>query len=139
MIFKDKGILKALWAGMFFLCALLGFVPEPTGGNKWLLVVLGVLFFLPPALLMYQGQKTADEKLLRLLRNLAAISLGATVLLLIANMLSMLAPEAVGNVLYYILVVVSAPMVCCQYWFVSLLLWAALLWGSILCLRTLKK
>lgn len=139
MIFKDKGILKALWAGMFVLCALLGFVPQPTGANKWLLLAFGILFFLPPILLFYQGYKTKDLKLLKLIQKISISSLASTVVLLVINMLSMLAPEAVGNALYFILVVVSTPMICCQYWFVSLSSWAILLWCTIVFLREMKK
>lgn len=139
MIFKDKGILKALWAGMFLLCALLGFVPNPEGGNKWLLLIFGLLFFLPPMLLIYRSRQTGDRKHLRLVRNLSVVSLTATVILLVLNMLSLLLPEAVGDVLYFLLVIVSTPMVCCQYWVLSLFLWAALLWVSLILLKNTPK
>ncbi len=139
MIFKDKGILKALWAGMFFLCALLGFVPSPEGANKWLLMAFGILFFLPPALLIYQSCRTADRKTLLLIRNLSIASLGSTLVFLVANMLSLLTSEAVGNALHTILSIVSTPMVCCQYWVISLFLWAALLWTSLHFLKNTPK
>lgn len=139
MLFKDKAILKALWAGMFILCALLGFVPQPTGANKWLLLGFGVLFFLPPGLLLYQCRKTRDSKNLRLMRKLSIISLTATLLLLIANMLSLLAPQSVGDALHYILAVVSTPMFCCQYWIISLFGWAIVLWCCITFLKERKK
>lgn len=139
MLLKNKTSLMALWAGMFILCAVLGFVPQPEGANKWLLLLFALLFYLPPALLLWQCRKSGDRKGLRLIRNLSLISLGATLVLLMANILSLLAPEAVGNILYYALVVVSTPMVCGQYWFVSLLLWAILLWCSLIFLREIKK
>ena len=139
MIFKVKGILKGLWAGMFLLCALLGFVPQPTGGNKWLLMIFGILFFLPPALLLYQCRKTRDYKQLGLICKIAILSLSITLALLVANILSMLAHRAVGDVLYFCLVVASAPMICCQYWFVSLFGWAILLWCAIIFLQEGKK
>lgn len=139
MIFKDKTFLKALWGGMFFLCALLGFVPQPTGANKWLLFAFGLLFFLPPGLLLYRCLKPRDVATLRLIRNISLISLSATLVLLAANILSMLSSEALGNFLYGLLVVISAPMICCQYWFVSLLLWATLLWCSIFFLKKPSK
>ena len=139
MIFKDKSILKAQWVGLFILCALLGFVPQPTGANKWLLMIFGILFFLPPALLLYQGYKTKDKKLLQRMRKLSAISLISTLVLIIANMLSLLAPQAVGDTLYFLLVVASAPMVCCQYWLISLSGWAIVLWCTIVFLRDMKK
>jgi hypothetical protein len=139
MIFKDKGILKAMWAGMFFLCALLGFVPKPAEGNHGLLTVLGMLFFLPPALLLLQCRRTKDRKGLVLLRNLSLLSLVSTALLLAASILSILAPKIVGDILHVFLVILSAPMVCCQHWAVSLFLWAMLLWGSFFSLKSIKK
>lgn len=139
MIFKDKGILKAIWTGMFLLCALMGFVPQQEGANKILLLVIGLLFFLPPALLVYQCYRTRDRKQLKLVRNLAIVSLSATLSLLVLGMLSMLLPQAVGDALHYILIIVSTPMVCCQYWIVSLFLWAALLWTSLFFLKKAPK
>lgn len=139
MIFKDKGILKALWLGMFILGAVLGFVPSPEGANKYVLAVLGSLFFLPPALLLYRCHKDLDRKNLRLIRNLSLISLTSTVVLLVLNTLSLLFSEAVGNALYYILVIVSSPMVCCQYWVISLFGWAVLLWCSLIFLKKAPK
>lgn len=139
MIFKDKSILKALWAGMFILCALLGFVPEQEGANRWLLAFLGLLFFVPPALLLFNAFRDRDRKSLLLVRNLSLISLAATVVLLVCNLLSLLLPEALGDGLYYLLVVVSVPMVCCQYWIISLFLWAMLLWCSLFFLKKAGK
>lgn len=135
----DKGILKALWAGMFILCAVLGFISEPQGANKVLLIALALLFFLPPALLVWQSWKQGDRKELRLVRNLALISLVGTVVILVANMLSVLGSETLGDVLYYMLIIVSTPMICGQYWAWSLLLWAILLWCCIAALLQMRK
>ena len=139
MIFKDKGILKAMWAGMFFLCALMSFVPRQEGANRFLLLVFGLLFFLPPALLVYQCCRTGDRVQLRLVRNIAIISLSATTLLLVISPFSIFFSEAVGNALQFILNIVSTPMVCCQYWILSLLLWAGLLWSSLIFLKKTPK
>lgn len=139
MIMKDKGILKSLWLGMFILSALLGFVPSPEGANKYFLAVLGTLFFLPPSLLLYRCRQDRDRKNLILIRNLSVISLLSTVVLLVLNTLSLLFSEAVGDALYYVLVIVSAPMVCCQYWIIGLFGWAALLWCSLLFLKKAPK
>ena len=56
--------------------------------------------------------------------------------LLIANFLSVLGSELLGNILYYVLVIVSTPMVCGQYWVISLFLWAYLM---IACMKALRK
>jgi hypothetical protein len=77
--------------------------------------------------------------LLRCIRNISAASLILTLLLLVANFASVGASVAVGDFLYGLLVVVSAPMVCSQFWVVSLFLWACLLMVSISFLKKIKK
>ena len=136
---KDKGILKAIWAGMFILCGVLGFLPPQTGANRILLMALAALFFLPPALDLYYSYRRQDKMELRLLRNLSLLSLCLTLVLLVANVLSVLGSEALGNALYYLLLVVSTPMVCGQFWAYSLFLWALVLWCSIAALYSIRK
>ena len=142
----NKYILLALWAGMFILCAVLGYLPPQEGANKWLLVFFALAFFVPPALLVYQSHKEKDSKMLRLVRTVALVVLIATVVLLIVNLMSialmLVMPEdtalVVGDVLYDLLILVSTPMVCGQYWGIGMVGWAALLWSSILVLQSLK-
>ena len=142
----NKYILLAIWVGMFILCAVLGYLPPQEGANKWLLVIIAVLFFLPPALTVYQCQKERDGKLLRLVRTVSLVVLIATVALLVVNLLSiallLVMPEKtaliVGDVLYYALILVSTPMICGQYWGIGLIGWAALLWSSIFAEKSLK-
>lgn len=128
----------ALWGGMFILCAGLGFIPEPTGILRILMILLAVGFFLPPAAILYRAAKGKDRHTLSLVRNLAAASLIVTLLAILANFLSLMAPEAVGNVLYAVLVIVSAPMVCGQYWVLGLFGWACLLMVTLSQLRKIK-
>jgi hypothetical protein len=125
-----------VWVGLFILCAGLGFVPEPQGFLKFLLVSFSIGFFLPPAFLLRHARKRGEKQTIETVRNLAFGSLALTILLIIANFLSLLASEAVGNALYVILTIVSAPMICGQYWIVSLFLWACLMIGA---QRLLKK
>lgn len=139
-MFKDKGILKALWVGMFILCSVLGFVTPTGAATKGLLVVFGWLFFVPPFADLYFSWQRKDRGEIRLLRNLSLMSLGGTLVLLVANMLTVLLNGyGLGNFLYYALVVVSTPMICGQFWAYSLLLWAILLWCCMTALRKLKK
>ena len=126
----------ALWAGMYILCAGLGFIPEPAGFGKFCLMVLSIGFFVPPACLLRRASEEKNSMDILLVRNLAVASLVLTVVLIIGNFMSMLAPEAVGNVLYTLLVIVSAPMICSQYWVISLFFWACLMiWAQ----KLLKK
>ena len=123
----NKYILLAIWAGMFILCAVLGYLPPQEGANKWLLVIIALLFFLPPAVLLYRAIPREQWGTVRLIRYLSIASLGLTFLLLILNLLSVGFSDTVGTVLYAALIMVSTPMVCMQSWVVSLLLWAVLL------------
>ena len=66
------------------------------------------------------------------MRIISICSLSATLVLLVANFFSVLASEAVGNVLYAVLVVLSSPMVCSQYWVLSMFAWACLLMATFL-------
>ena len=127
-----------LWGVMFVLCAALGFIPEPQGAARIALTGLSVLFFLPPAVLVWQARKAGDRRTLRLIRNLSLLSLGVTLVMLIVVVLTIPASLAVGDILYGVLTVLSAPMIGSQIWMVSLCLWAVLLWTCIAMLRKLK-
>lgn len=123
----NKKFLFALWGGLFLLCAGLGFLPEVHG---WM-TVLSLLFFLPPALLL----STKDRNTVLLVRNLSLLSLGVTLVTLILNFVLAVSSETLGNILHYVLTIVSAPMICSGYWVLSLFLWACLLMGSLKLLR----
>ena len=143
----NKYILLAIWAGMFILCAVLGYLPPQEGANQWLLAIIALLFFLPPALLVYRCWREKDRKMLRLVRTVALTVLAATVVLLVINLMSvaliLVLPEdtamAVGDVLYDLLILVSTPMICGQYWGIGLVGWAAVLWSSVFALQDLKR
>lgn len=122
--------LFALWGGLFILCAGLGFIPEPEDVLQDVLTLLALASFLPPACILWQeqGEKTSLDRVL--VRNLSALSLMLTLVLLIANFLTAMASETFGTVLHYMLVIVSSPMICSGYWAGSLFCWACLLVSS---------
>ena len=123
--------LYALWGALFILCAGLGFIPEPAGVLRVLLTGLSILFFLPPALLVWKGRREKDRMALSLVRNLSIASLSLSVLLIIANFLTVFRSELLGDILHGVLVVVSSPMICSGHWAMSLFFWACLLIGSL--------
>lgn len=131
-----KSTLFALWGGLFVVCAGLGFIPEPEGALCVLLVILALGFFVPPMVLVHQAKAKKDCGMLILIRNLSAMSLILTLALLIANFMSFAASEVVGNILYALLIIVTSPMICGQYWVLSMFLWAYLM---IACAAALKK
>lgn len=135
---KSK-ILYGVWGCLFIICALLGFIPEPEGFMKVLLVLAAAVFFVPGWILYYRARKSADLSSLQLLRTLCLVSLCATLIFLVLNFLSVNAGDAAGSLLYGFLVIFSAPMVCSQYWIASLFLWACLLMASLSAIKKAKK
>ena len=123
--------LYALWGALFILCAGLGFIPEPAGVLRVLLTGLSILFFLPPAVLVWKGRREKDRQGLMLVRNLSIVSLGLSATLIIANFLVAFRSELLGDILHGVLVVVSSPMICSGHWAMSLFFWACLLIASL--------
>lgn len=122
-----KRKLYIAWAVLFALCAGLGFVPNPRGTVYAFLFILALLFFVPPIVLAYQAIKSGDISELKQIRTICLTWLGLTLLLLALNFLSVGFTAAAGKFVYWLLVVVSSPMVCGQVWVVSIFLWGCLL------------
>ena len=98
--------------------------------------VLFSRLFAPPAALLYRAAKEGDSAVLKLVRNLSALWLALTLVLLIVNFLSAFGSEVLGNILYYVLIIVTSPMICSGHWAMSMFCWACLLMVS---LRELRK
>ena len=133
-----KSHLFALWGGLFVLCAALGFISSPDTALKILLTLLSVAFFIPGALLLRYAALNKDQNTAMLVRNLAAASLLLTLILIIGNFFSVLGSARLGSILYTLLIIVSSPMICSQYWVLSLFLWACLMIGAMQILRQKK-
>lgn len=112
-----------LWAALFVICALCGFIPHPVGAMRAVLTILGLLFFVPGFVLL-RGKNSRDKKMIF---GLSVVSLSVTLLLLILNFVSLAWPLWAGNLIYALLVVFAAPMVCTGPWVLSLFLWACLM------------
>ena len=116
-----------LWVGLFVLCAGLGLIPSPDGALYGFLVFCAVVFFIPPAVILFRSVKAGDEKEIRRIRNFSLISLICTVVAYSLNIMSVGFSAAAGRFLYILLIIVSCPMICGQIWVLSLFLWACLL------------
>ncbi len=114
-------VLFLAWGILAVFCGVLGFVPSRDGLFYFLRILLCVGFFIPPAILLYRRAH------ITLIFTLSACSLGATLVLLVLNILSVGATAAAGNMVYTLLVLVSIPMLCGQVWALSLFFWACLL------------
>ena len=126
---KNKSLL-AIWGIFYIICAGLGFIPEPEGAVRIFLTAISILFFVPPAILLFDAFSAGDEKTIRLIRLLSALSLALTLVLLTANFLAALGASWLGTLLHILLVIGTAPMLCSNYWVLSLFLWAVLLVAS---------
>lgn len=121
--------LFALWAAAYIICAGLGFIPDPAENVRGMLLAVSVLFFVPPAVVLYDGRK--DRKLKILLAWIAGAVLLLTAVLLAANILSAFGAAWVGNLCHILLGLVSVPMYCSNYWAIPLFLWAVLLFAAL--------
>lgn len=127
----NNKILYALWGGMYLLCAGLSLIGTPAPALSLVMTVFSILFFAPPALLLINARRRGDQKTQKTLRLLSLVSLGATLLFFIANILSILGSALLGDILYYVLLFVSVPMVCSRHFLLSLFLWACLLFCTL--------
>lgn len=126
-----KSVVYAIWAVLYVLCVALGFVPNPTGFGRILLILSALIFFLPGFYLAYRGKKEGNRKTLLALRLISGGVLVLTLVFLVLNFLSIYFSAHTGLVVYVMLVMFSAPMVCGQIWVLSLFLWACLLMLSL--------
>lgn len=125
----------ALWAVLFIVCSVLGFIPEQQGAGAWMMTLAAAVFFLPPTMVLYQAGKAKDRQSVKLICFLAALSLGLTLVLLVLNFMAAVRSEFLGTVLHYVLVVVSTPMIASGHWALSLFAWACLLMAGLGLLR----
>ena len=128
----DYKVLYLMWAIMFVLTAVLGFlypsVSEPA--QRFPLQIATGVFFLPPWAILTKAKANDEGKHVKLVRYLGLASIGLTVVLLCANMLCVGMSEAVGNALNAALTIVSAPLVCSNFYVMPLFLWGTLLMGA---------
>lgn len=126
-------ILSCVWGALYILCAALGFVTNATGGLKFALVLLSVLCFLPGAMLLAEGYRKGNRKTVMAVRWICLASLVLTVVLLVVFFLcAAFASEAVVDAVFVLLSLFSTPMMCAQYWVLSLFLWGCLLSATFL-------
>lgn len=125
-----KRTLYIAWGALFVICAGLGFIPAPKGAAYWSMFLFSLVFFVPPTILLYKAIKGGDRVEVKRIFTICLSSLGATLLALVVNFLSVDASLIAGTIVYYVLIVVSSPMVCGQIWVSSLFLWGCLLTAS---------
>ena len=125
-----KRNLYIAWGALFAICAGLGFIPAPKGGAYAILFIFALVFFIPPAILTYKAIKGGDIRELKRIRAICLIWLVLTLIMLALNFLSVSFTAAAGAFVYWLLIIVSSPMVCGQVWVVPIFLWGCLLSAS---------
>ncbi|MBE6947712.1 MAG: hypothetical protein E7454_05625 [Ruminococcaceae bacterium] len=128
--------LAIAWAFLYGVTAALGFVSQPDKVLSFCMMLLSVAFFVPGGWLVYEAVSRRDYRLLKIIRNVCLVSLISTMVVLVVNFLSYEASAAAGMVLYWLLILVSAPMICSQLWVIPLFGWACML---MVCLEKGKK
>lgn len=121
-----KKFLYMAWAILYCACVAISFVADPESG-AFLQILISICFFVPPYWLCFLAQKENSRKTLMILRLVSGCVLALTLILIILNILSVNFSQQTGLVLYVLLVLFSAPMVCAQIWALPLFLWACLL------------
>lgn len=119
------------WLYLFILCAALGFIRQRSPLVTALLTLLGLVFYIPPGWILYRSRR--DKKQLTPILLISTLSLVLTLLLFIANALSVLAPQnlMLGNILNATLVVFSSPMMCLPLQGLGIFGWACLLFTAL--------
>ena len=120
-----------VWIVLYVVAVLLSLVDHLQGAGLVLRQIYSFVVFVPGVILAAWAVKTQDKKQLRLLRWVSGASLGLTVALLVVTFLCVNASAQVGRILHSFLILVSAPMLICFNWAVSLFLWACLLMVTI--------
>lgn len=128
---NKKMILWSAWGILYVICVPFGYVNEPSHSQSVGMFLLGLIFFLPGALLLIDALRTDDKKTIRLLRLVSGLSLGLTLCFYVANILSALASDSLGDLLHGFLTLVSVPLFCCRMPALTFLLWAILLFSTI--------
>ena len=112
---------------LYCACFGLSFVKNPTPGEKAFLTGLSVVFFLPAFWLFFIAKKENDRKTIKVLRWISIGSLALTLVLLIANIASVMGSPGLGRVLHLLLRLVSVPLETSHTWALSLYFWAILM------------
>ena len=127
----SRRTLYILWGALYIITAGLGFIPDNGGWLSYALSAVGILFFVPGGVLLYRAVKYRNDRERQRLRRLSLASLGATAVTLMLSMVFAGGSPVAGDIMHVLLGLVSAPMLCCRLWLISLFGWACMLMVSL--------
>lgn len=120
------------WLCLFILSAAMGFIREPGPLVSILMVLVALGFYVPGGMLLYHGISRGQRKHLRNVLIFGIASLLVTVVLFCAYLFAVVyGSQLLHNILYALLVIVSAPMMCGQVMALSIFLWACMIFTAI--------
>ena len=134
---KKKSVVYTVWAAWYLICLFLCLGKTPVGWEKAPFVIVGLLSYALPFYLLFLSKK--DRKTIKLVQIISAASLAAFVVLYALNIMSVNWSVMAGRVLYYLLIVFCAPILCSQFFVVGLFLWGSILWACVLMIRKLDQ
>ena len=126
---KQKN-LYTIWGVSYILCCAMGFLSQRNAAVNTLFTIISIGFFLPGILILVDTYKRKDRKALLRLRFTSLVSLTLTLAVLVLTFFTAQASYTFGDVLHYILGIVSVPMYCSSIWAIPLFLWACLFVAS---------
>lgn len=134
-----------LWFGLYLLCTGMSLIQDAVGVMAVVLMILKVLFFVPPVMLLYNALQAKDAKLVKLIRTLCIVSLCLSLVLILTSTIvtffyaaGVVQPFLV-NFFYYLMLIVSTPLYCGSFKALSLFLWACLLFATFVKFPDFKK
>ena len=116
------------WIGMYALSVVAGlFWPASVVSH-----IVGILFFVPPAVLLWLGITKKERKLVRWVRWIAVAELVLTVGIIIAMFVTIASKKNLDALMEALLLLLAAPFQCFKAWVLSLFGWACLVYGSMI-------
>lgn len=125
-----RKIIYFSWLLLYIACVGLGTITERSLLGNILLSLLSGAFFVPGILLLVEGIKENDKKLLLQVRLISLGIMVLTMIMIVLNIVLVNAGESAGYLLDQLLNIVSAPMYCCYIRGIPLFLWACLFVSS---------
>ena len=130
--FGNTKKLWIFWGFMYGICAVCSFISKSSDVSytNFLLMLLAMAFFIPPALLLAYSVKKKRNKPIKMVRNLSIASLALTTVMFILTVATANA-GVLGQVSECVLAFVSVPMACSPIPLVGIFGWACLLMASL--------
>ena len=114
------------WVAMYVAAVAMGVFWPATAVST----IVGIVFFVPPAVLLWDGFRSGNQKRIRCIRILSLISLVLTMALVLTVFLTVSSEKNIDKLMDMLLILCAAPMMCFKAWLISLFGWACLLSAS---------